>query len=75
MAWKVLHPKRVTLLRGAHELRQANEHQGFRHECQRKFVDSVWTEFNRLFAFLPLASLVGDQVELLSEISRTILPS
>jgi serine/threonine-protein phosphatase 2A catalytic subunit len=63
VALKVRYKDRVTILRGNHESRQITQVYGFYDECLRKFGNAnVWKFFTELFDYLPLASVVEDQI-------------
>mmetsp|Transcript_37219 Transcript_37219/g.97472 ORF Transcript_37219/g.97472 Transcript_37219/m.97472 type:complete len:816 (-) Transcript_37219:299-2746(-) len=62
-ALKVLHPDRITLLRGSHENRNVNYHLGFRQECEARIAKAgeglkCWDLINRTFEYMPLACIV-----------------
>ncbi|XP_057458115.1 serine/threonine-protein phosphatase 7-like isoform X3 [Lotus japonicus] len=62
LAWKVLMPHRVFLLRGSHESRYCTTRYGFREEVWTKYGDQgedIYNKFLECFKELPLASVVG----------------
>lgn len=63
LAYKLKHPDAFFLLRGNHECAAINKAYGFHQECvDRRLIIpgrwDCWTEFNLVFACLPLAALV-----------------
>ena len=63
VALKVRYRNRVTILRGNHESRQITQVYGFYDECLRKYGNAnVWKYFTELFDYLPLASVVEEQI-------------
>ncbi|BBH04001.1 serine/threonine phosphatase 7 [Prunus dulcis] len=65
LAWKVLMPKRVYLLRGNHESKYCTSVYGFEKEVLTKYGDRgrhVYCKCLRCFEDLPLASLIGKHV-------------
>ena len=63
VALKVRFSGRITITRGNHESRQITQVYGFYDECLRKYGNAnVWKYFTDLFDYLPLASLVDNQI-------------
>jgi len=58
-ALKILHPKRVRMLRGNHECRQMTSFFNFREECEHKYDSSVYNAFMDSFDNLPLAATIN----------------
>lgn len=52
----------VHLIRGNHETPQVNSTYGFLADCRIRFDVSVYDAFNEVFAWLPLAGLVGEKI-------------
>ncbi|XP_022707852.1 serine/threonine-protein phosphatase PP1-gamma catalytic subunit B-like isoform X1 [Varroa jacobsoni] len=52
----------VFLLRGNHETLRINAIYGFLSECRLRYSLEVYHKFNELFAWLPLAAVVGDKI-------------
>lgn len=65
-AFKLLHPKKVFLVRGNHEDRLMNQTYGFMEDCLQTFGHSLgksaWEPCNDVFEFLPISALVGREV-------------
>ncbi|KAM3747322.1 hypothetical protein ACB098_05G026500 [Castanea mollissima] len=65
LAWKVLMPHRVYLLRGNHESKECTLAYGFEKEVKTKFGDQgeyVYNKFLDCFKELPLASVIAGSV-------------
>lgn len=74
VALKVRYPDKVWIIRGNHESRQITQVgtsmvssnfqvYGFYDECLRKYgTPNIWKEFCDLFDYMPLSTLVDDQV-------------
>lgn len=58
-AVKILHPKRVRMLRGNHECRQMTAFFNFREECEYKYDEGVYTAFMEAFDMLPVAATIN----------------
>lgn len=66
LALKIEYPENVHLIRGNHEAADINALFGFRLECIERMGESdgiwVWTRFNQLFNYLPLAALIERKI-------------
>ncbi|KAF8025718.1 hypothetical protein BT93_F2527 [Corymbia citriodora subsp. variegata] len=65
LAWKVVMPSRVYLLRGNHETKSFSSSCGFKEEVMTKYgdqADYVYMKFLGCFKNLPLASIISNSV-------------
>ena len=63
MAYMLKYPSNVHLIRGNHEFRHINQVYGFYYEVLEQFSDAaMWDQFNDMFAWLPLAAIINNQV-------------
>ena len=60
VALKMIYPKSVYLLRGNHEFGHLNSTYGFKDIIKRAYSEEIYDLFNRLFANLPIAALIGN---------------
>lgn len=66
MAFKLLDPVKVTLLRGNHEVRSLQEKYSYKKECLQKYGsdlgERIWQLTNELFDLLPVAATVDEKI-------------
>ncbi|EAX88564.1 Ser/Thr protein phosphatase, putative [Trichomonas vaginalis G3] len=61
-ALKLKYPTQFFLIRGNHEIRQANQSYGlYKETCSLYGHSGIWTLFNQVFDALPIAALVDNQ--------------
>ncbi len=61
-AFQQLFPGTVFLNRGNHEERSVHAMYGFQRECTRKYSAATYDLFNQVFEWLPLATIINDEV-------------
>lgn len=62
LAYKVMYPNRVYILRGNHETPDISRIYGFYDECKRRFSPRVWRLFVDCFNYLPLAAVISKKI-------------
>jgi len=62
LAWRLAEPERVVLLRGNHESPITNPYYGFLRALSDLYGASVYGRVSRLFAQLPYAALIGEEI-------------
>ncbi|KAJ6217501.1 hypothetical protein RDWZM_008658 [Blomia tropicalis] len=66
IAFKILCPNKVTLLRGNHEVRTLQTHYTYQRECRSKYGEEfglkLWELTNRIFDKLPVCALIDDTI-------------
>ena len=62
LAYRILYPDSVFLLRGPSELADVNAANGFRAECAARYSIRLWNIFNDTFNALPLAASIGGKI-------------
>lgn len=56
-------PQHVYLIRGNHEFQHINKVYGFFDEIMAKYNNAdIWRMFNQVFSYLPLASIINEQI-------------
>ena len=62
LCFKILSPKRFTVLRGNHESRKMTAIHGFKEECENKCGKDMYDIFCNTFDSMPLAAIIDDKV-------------
>lgn len=66
IAFKILAPNKVTMLRGNHEVRSLQAYYTYKRECVLKYNEEfgikIWELTNKIFDKLPVAAIVDDAI-------------
>uniref|UniRef100_A0A7S2W191 Serine/threonine-protein phosphatase n=1 Tax=Mucochytrium quahogii TaxID=96639 RepID=A0A7S2W191_9STRA len=62
IAYKILYPQHLHMLRGNHETKNMNKIYGFEGEVKHKYDDKIMTLFTEVFGWLPLCAVISKKV-------------
>ncbi|OTF72585.1 Calcineurin-like protein phosphoesterase [Euroglyphus maynei] len=66
MAFKILCPNKVTLLRGNHEVRSLQTFYTYKNECLKKYGqiygEKIWESTNKIFDKLPISATIDNDI-------------
>jgi serine/threonine-protein phosphatase PP1 catalytic subunit len=62
LAYKILHPEHIYLLRGNPECAEISEIEGFKSECVSRYSMRLWKIFIEVFNVLPIAASIGGKI-------------
>lgn len=62
LAYKIIYPNHIFLIRGNHEDRKLTFEFGFYKECVKKLSSLIYEQFNQVFDTLPIAAVIGSQL-------------
>ena len=62
LAFKVMYPNEMFLLRGNHEASSINKMYGFYDECKRRFSVKLWKIFSDCFNCMPICGLIDTKI-------------
>ncbi|KNH07854.1 serine/threonine-protein phosphatase PP1 [Perkinsela sp. CCAP 1560/4] len=62
LAYKLMHPEKIFLLRGNHESASINRIYGFYDECKRRYNTILWKHFTDTFNCMPIAALIEGRI-------------
>ncbi|OHT09678.1 Serine/threonine protein phosphatase PP1 isozyme 7 [Tritrichomonas foetus] len=62
LALKTKYPQNIWLLRGNHETEELSKIYGFYDECIERYNSKLWTKFNKVFEWLPIAAIIQNRI-------------